>query len=42
MKKDLEILKKTFGFDKYLSHQEEIITDILSGKDFLEVISNRK
>jgi len=24
MKKDLEILKKTFGFDKYLSHQTVI------------------
>ena len=38
MKKDLEILKKTFGFDKYLSHQEEIIADILSGKDVLTIM----
>ena len=38
MKKDLEILKTIFGFDKYLSHQEEIITDILSGKDVLTIM----
>ena len=38
MKKDLEILKKIFGFDKYLSHQEEIIAEILSGKDVLTIM----
>lgn len=37
-KKGLAILKSVFGFDKYLPHQEEIITQVISGHDVLTII----
>ena len=36
--KDKENLKNIFGFDKYKNGQEEIIRDILNGKDILTIM----
>ncbi len=33
-----EILKNTFGFDKFLPHQEDIITSILNKQDVLAIM----
>ena len=35
---DLKILKTVFGFDEYLTGQEKIIAEILSGKDVLTIM----
>ena len=35
---DLKILKSVFGFDEYLTGQERIIAEILSGKDVLTIM----
>ena len=37
-KKDLEILKKIFGFDKYKSGQQNIINEVLAGNDVMTVM----
>ena len=37
-RKDIEILKDIFGFDKYLPNQEKIILSILDNKNVLTVM----
>ena len=37
-RKDIEILKNIFGFDKYLPHQEKIVLSILDNKNVLTVM----
>ena len=38
IQKDLKILKNIFGFDQYKSGQQEIINEVLAGKDVMTVM----